>query len=410
MYQLLDGLRVIEGASFIAAPSAALHLHQMGAEVIRFDQIGGGPDFRRWPKAENGLSYYWEGLNKGKKSVALNLASPEGRELAVALATAPGAGAGLFVTNFPKDGFLSHARLAARRPDIITARVTGWSDGGPAFDYTVNAALGIPQMTGPEELGARPVNHVLPAWDIATGLYTAMALLAAERRRTRTGEGTEVLVPLGDVAMATLGHLGQIAEVAASGRDRPRYGNDVFGTWGRDFATRDGRRVMLMAITPPQWRDLVATLGLAEAVAALEAELGLDLARDDGLRFTHRARLNPLVEAAVGALDEADLARRFAGTRVCWAPYRGLSEALGEPSRIGAGNPLFAEVLHPTGAAYPTPGAAATLPGLARGAPGRAPRLGEHTDEVLAEVLGLGAAEIGRLHDAGTVAGAEVPQ
>ena len=107
MYKLLQGLRVVEGASFIAAPSCGLHLLQMGAEVIRFDNIGGGPDFRRWPLSDSGASLYWEGLNKGKKSVAIDLSKPEGRELAVRLATAPGESAGIFLTNYPAAGFLA---------------------------------------------------------------------------------------------------------------------------------------------------------------------------------------------------------------------------------------------------------------------------------------------------------------
>ena len=123
MYELLRGLRVVEGASFIAGPSCGLHLAQMGADVIRFDQIGGGPDFRRWPLAPNGTSLYWEGLNKGKKSIAIDLGRPEGRELAVALATAPGDDGGVFLTNFPVGGFLSHEALCAKRADLITLRV-----------------------------------------------------------------------------------------------------------------------------------------------------------------------------------------------------------------------------------------------------------------------------------------------
>ncbi len=101
MYDLLKGLRIVEGAAFIAGPSCGLYLAQMGAEVIRFDAIGGGPDYRRWPVTDAGDSLYWEGLNKGKKSIAIDLGRPEGRELAVALATAPGDNAGLFLTNYP---------------------------------------------------------------------------------------------------------------------------------------------------------------------------------------------------------------------------------------------------------------------------------------------------------------------
>jgi 2-methylfumaryl-CoA isomerase len=406
MYQLLSGLRVVEGASFIAGPLCGLHLLQMGAEVIRFDMIGGGPDFGRWPRAPgNGPSLYWEGLNKGKKSVAIDLSRPAGRELAVAIATAPGEQGGLFITNYPVTGFLAHDRLAARRPDMITVRVMGWADGRSAVDYTVNSALGVPLMTGPESLGAEPVNHVLPAWDIAAGTYAAFALLAALRQRGLSGGGAEVLVPLGDIAMATMGHLGQIAEVAISGHDRPRMGNDLFGAFGRDFATRDGRRIMVVALTRRQWTDLVDSLGLGEAVRRLEVELGVDLAADEGVRFEHRHRLNPLVAAAVSRRSLDELVAAFAGTGVCWGPYNRLSDAIDDPQLISADNPLFASVAHVSGYSYPTPGAAATIPGARRDLPGRAPLLGEHTDEVLASLLALPDHEIARLHDAGVVAG-----
>ncbi|KND54896.1 L-carnitine dehydratase/bile acid-inducible protein F [Candidatus Paraburkholderia kirkii] len=182
-------MRVVECASFIAAPSSALHLLQLGAEVIRIDPIGGGPDFCRWPVSGEGRSFYWEGLNKGKKSIAIDLLRPEGRRLAADVVTAPGPGAGLFVTNFPKGGFLSHDALREQRPDLITVRVTGWNDGSQALDYTVNAALGLPYMTGSSANGDAPVNHVLPAWDLLSGSYAAFALLAAERFRRDTGQG-----------------------------------------------------------------------------------------------------------------------------------------------------------------------------------------------------------------------------
>jgi 2-methylfumaryl-CoA isomerase len=135
----------------------------MGAEVIRFDQIGGGPDFRRWPHAPGtDRSLYWEGLNANKKSIAIDLSHPHGRALAQRLVTAPGSGSGLFLTNYPVDGFLSHQQLADVRGDLITLRVMGQANGLPALDYTVNCMLGIPQITGPQQLGDEPVNHVLP--------------------------------------------------------------------------------------------------------------------------------------------------------------------------------------------------------------------------------------------------------
>jgi len=319
---------VIEGASFVAAPSCGLHLLQMGAEVVRFDMIGGGPDFGRWPKSAGGTSFYWEGLNKGKKSIAINLAHPEGRELAIALATAPGEGAGLFVTNYPADGFLAHERLAARRADMITIRVTGWANGGSAVDYTVNSAVGIPLMTGPASLGDEPVNHVLPAWDLMTGAYAAFALLAANHFRRTTGCGQEVRIPLGDVAIAALGGLGQIAEVSISGKNRPRLGNELYGAFGRDFLTADGHRIMLVALTARQWTDLVRALAIQGDVADAEHSLGVSFLNDEGLRFIHRHVLGAIVERAVLKRNLADLTTVFAGTGVCWAPYNSLREAL----------------------------------------------------------------------------------
>ncbi|HWA63936.1 MAG TPA: CoA transferase [Caulobacteraceae bacterium] len=406
-YDLLKGLRVVEGASFIAAPSCGLHLLQMGAEVIRFDPIGGGPDFHRWPLSPGGMSLYWEGLNKGKKSIALDLGRPEGRELAQRLAAAPGEAGGVFVTNYPVEGFLSHARLAALRSDLISLRVMGWADGRTAVDYTVNAALGVPLMTGPAELPAdQPVNHVLPAWDLMTGAYAAFVLMAAERCRRETRAGQEIRLPLADVALASLSHIGQVAEVLVGGADRPRYGNDLFGAFGRDFALADGERVMVAAITRRQWTGLLEALGLQEAVAALERDAGTSFAADEGERFRHRERLTPLVAAAMQARTLAQLAPLFETLGVCWAPYRTTLEALNDPAIVPPDTPLMATIDHPSGHTYPTAGPAASLEGLARDIPVAAPKLGQHTEEVLAEVLGLPAGEIARLHDAKLVASA----
>lgn len=405
MYSHLKDLRVVEGASFIAAPSCGLYLSQLGAEVIRFDQIGGGPDFRRWPKDARGASLYWEGLNKGKKSIALDLRKPEGRELAIRLATAPGKGAGIFLTNYPAEGFLSHENLVRHRADQITVRIMGWADGATALDYTINAAIGVPDMTGhPDD--PRPVNHVLPAWDLLTGSMAALSLLASERRRAQTGQGEEIRMPLSDIAIATLGNLGQIAEVVTGGQDRARVGNDLFGAFGRDFVTADGKRIMIVAITTRQWTDLLDALGIAPDIAAVEAELSVSFAKDEGIRFEHRDTINPIVEKAVGARSFDALEKAFAGTGVCWAPYRTLMNAVADEPRLVSANPLFATIDHPSGHAYPTPGYAGTLGGETRQQPRPAPRLGADTEEVLAQVLGCDAGEIAGLHDRGVVASA----
>lgn len=402
MYQLLEGLRVVEGSAFIAGPTCALYLAQLGAEVIRFENIGGGPDFRRWPLAPSGASLYWEGLNKAKKSIALDLGRPEGRSLAQRLATAPGENGGLFITNFPARGFLSWSALSALRADLICVRVMGWADGGPGVDYTVNSAVGVPLMTGPAD-DPRPVNHVLPAWDLMTGAFAAFTLVSALLARRAGGGGREIRIPLSDIAAATLANMGMTAEAGLYGHQRPRTGNDLYGAFGRDFTTADGERIMLVAITPRQWKGVLDTLGIGEAVAAVAAETGAAFAVDEGARFTHRGRLFPIFEEAFARRTLAELAPLFEAAGVCWGPYQPLERAMTDP-RLYAGNPLFSDLGHPSGESYPAPGFAATLPQDERAPARPAPRLGEHTDEVLSRVLGMSSREIAALRDAGVVA------
>lgn len=404
MYELLKGLRVVEGSAFVAAPTCGLYLAQMGAEVIRFDNIGGGPDFRRWPLADNGMSLYWEGLNKAKKSVAIDLGRPEGREIAQRLAAAPGEDGGLFVTNFPVEGFLGYDKLKALRDDLICVRVMGWADGSQGMDYTINSALGLPLMTGPVG-DERPVNHVLAAWDLLTGAYCAFAMVSALLARMRGMGGREIRAPLSDIGAATMANLGFTAETMLTGHQRPRMGNDVFGAFGRDFTTRDGVKLMLLCITPKQWEKALDVLGIGAGVAAVETDLGVSFARDEGLRFTHRDRLYPLFEQAFAAKTAAELTPAFDAGGVTWGSYQTMEAALSD-TRLFKDNPLFEAVKHPSGLTYPAPGAMGTIPQDVRGPVTPAPKLGQHTDEVLADVLGMSGGEIAKLHDAGVVAGA----
>ena len=398
MYDILTGLSVVEVSSFVASPTAGLYMGQFGADVIRVDQIGGGQDFHRWPVTEANDSLGWENLNRAKRSLALDFGKPEARELLTELIRKTGQ----LITNLPVNGFLGHDRLAEGRPDLVTVRVMGWPDGSVALDYTANAAVGYTALTGPLE-DPRPVNHVLPAWDLLTGAYAAFALLAAIRRREATGLGGEVRLPLTDIAMGSAANLGRVAEVLYTGQDRERLGNAVFGTIGRDFGTRDGDRLMIVAINERQWQGLVKALGLAEGLAALEADLGVRFAGDDGTRFTHRAAILALIEAEVAKYDHADLAALLDGHGVVHGPYRTMVEAVNDP-RLLTENPMFAPSDgNPSGFAYPAAGAFATLPGMERKPAAPAPRIGQHSEAVLAETLGLSSGEIARLIDSGIV-------
>jgi 2-methylfumaryl-CoA isomerase len=395
MYPLLTGLSVIEASSFVASPSAGLYLAQMGAEIIRVDQIGGGPDYHRWPKTDEGRSLYWENLNRAKKSVALNLSAPEGRELLQELVRKTGQ----FVTNFPVDGFLSHEKLSSGRADLVTVRVMGMADGSPALDYTVNAAVGYPDLTG---AGPEPVNHILPAWDLLTGAYAAFAMMAALHHRTATGQGQEMRIPLSDVAIGTVANLGGIAEMLYTGANRERLGNSVYGAFGRDFVTRDGIRLMLMAITPRQWSGLIKVLDIASEIAEIERERGVSFDRDEGVRFQHRDILFPLIEAKVATWKYAELKVALDVVGGCYGPYQTMHDAAHDPALV-TNNPIFGHAENPSGFDYPAAGSMATIPQIDRAAPQPAPLLGAHSEEILAERLGLTSAMIDELHAKGIV-------
>jgi 2-methylfumaryl-CoA isomerase len=402
MYNLLDGLEVIECSSFVAGPSAGLYLSQLGANVTRVDHVEGGPDYRRWPISASGESFYWEGLNRGKNSVAINVREASGRALIQDLIAAPGERSGILITNYPIDGFLNHEELTRRRPDLITVRIMGTAAAKPAVDYTVNSAVGVPLMTGPASLGQEPVNHVLPAWDLLAGSYAAFALLAALAHRERTGEGQEIRVPLEDIAIASLGNLGQIAEVLEAGCDRPRIGNDLYGAYGRDFVTADNKRIMIVALTTRQWIGLIKSLDLESKIADLERDLGESLSSSESVRYQHRECINPLVAARVAALTFDDLSSRLTDAGGCWGGYHSLHDAVTQTA-IVRDNPIFEETENISGFRYPVPGAPATFPALARAAPPSANRLGSDTFSVLKDRLGLSQSELNDLKREGVV-------
>src|SRR3546814_1604036 len=188
----LRHLRFVEGSAFVAAPPAGLTLAPAGADVIRFDPPGGGLDYRRWPRAAAaGRSLFWTGLNKGKRSLCVDIRRPEGREIVQALIGAPGDGGGLLLTNFAGMKWLADDVLQARRPDVIKLEITGNHDGSNAVDYTVHPAVGLPTMTGTGGRDA-PTNHVLPAWDVACGLTAAFGQISATVARARTGQGRSI--------------------------------------------------------------------------------------------------------------------------------------------------------------------------------------------------------------------------
>jgi 2-methylfumaryl-CoA isomerase len=414
MQKVLGGLRIVEGSAFVAAPSGGMTLAQFGADVIRCDPIGGGIDYRRWPVTEKNESIYWHSLNKGKRSIAVDFKNPEGRELLTQLITAPGDDCGLFSTNFPARGWLADDQLRAHREDLIYLNLTGDRHGSSALDYTVNSKVGLPFLTGTENnsttaalsdtSGYDPINNPLPAWDVIAGQHIAIGLLAAERQRSRTGKGQFVKLALADVALATMGHLGYIGEVMVNGAERKPIGNHIYGTFGRDFKSRDGRRVMIVGVSANQWQAILKVTGQEQAITGLGKIMGLDFDLE-GDRFTGREAICHLLEPWFAERDYEALTAQLEAAGVCWGKYQTVSELVKNDPDCSVDNPLFEQVDQPGIGAYLVPQNPLTFTAAERNPVGIAPALGQHTDEIMADILGLSSGEIGRYHDAGIVAG-----
>lgn len=397
----LAGLRVLECSSFVAGPSGCLTLGMLGADVVKVDPIGGPADINRWPLSERtGQSLFWSSLNRGKRSVAVDLRSEEGRELVMALATLPGPDGGLVVDNLVGRPWLTHGALTARRADAIQVHIQGYNDGRPAVDYTVNAEIGVPQMTGPDG-AAGPVNHVVPAWDLLTGMTAVTGLLAALRKRDRSGEGTYVSLALADVALAGVASMGWLAEAVEQG-DRPRHGNHLYGAFGTDFATRDDHRVMVVALTVRQWRNLVAVTGTERVFTALEEAAEVDLSTETD-RFRMRETIAAVMRPWFASRTVDQVTQELDDAHVLWSRYRPMTETVdllaGDPERS-----VVTEVDQPGIGAMTSSRLPLRLDHTWTD-PRPAPRFGQDTDEVLGELLGLSDAELGRLHDRGLVAG-----
>ena len=401
MQALLSGMRIVEGSAFIAAPSGGMTLAQLGADVIRFDQIGGGIDYRRWPVTDKGKSLYWHSLNKGKRSFAVDFRKPEGKELVTRLICADGEDAGIFLTNFPAKGWLSDTVLRARRQDLIYLNLTGDRHGGSALDYTVNSKVGLPFLSGD---GESPVNNPFPAWDVIAGQHIALGLLAAERHRRINGQGQFIRLALADVALATMGHLGYLAEAEVNKEARKPVGNHVFGSFGHDFTCKDGKRVMIVGVSSNQWKAILRVTETQIQVTELEASLDLNFS-NEGDRFKAREKLKELFQPWFGQRDSSTVHEELDQASVCWGPYQTIQQLVQTDSDCSVDNPLFEKVEQPGIGEYLMPSNPLNFEGLGNIPVTPAPILGQHTDEILELTLGLSGSEIGKLHDSGVVAG-----
>lgn len=394
----LAGMRIVELSSFVASPLAGMVLAQLGAEVIRIDPIGGAADRQRWPLAPGGESLYWAGLNKGKRSITVDLRSAAGRDLVGQIIARSGPGGGIVITNAREVAGLDVASLRERRRDLIHLRLTGRRGGGSSVDYTANARSGFAMITGAPE-STLPTNNVVPVWDLAAGLYLAVGLLAAERRRSRTGQGESIELALDDVATATAGNLGYLPEAELCAQPRARLGNQIYGDLGREFRCSDGVYVMILVITTRQWRDLVNALDLATLVDTLEAQLRTSLSHASQ-RFKHREILNGLIAGWVSSRTFEEVRDVLTTTTLLWSRFDSFNDAV--TRLVQEDHPILTSIAHPGVDTHHATGSPLVFASSAM--PARsAPTLGGDTDSVLSELLDLNATQIEKLHDEGIV-------
>ena len=175
---------------------------------------------------------------------------------------------------------------------------------------------------------------------------SAERILAAERHRRRTGEGQYIKVSLADVAMAMVGNLGYIGEAQVNHEDHYSFGNYLYGAFGRDFLTKEGRRIMIVALTLRQWRSLVEATGLGEAFETLERMLDVDLEKE-GDRFVAREVIGATLKPWTTARTLDEIREVFDAHGVCWGPYQTFMELVDGDPRCSTDNPMFDEVEQP---------------------------------------------------------------
>jgi 2-methylfumaryl-CoA isomerase len=244
---------------------------------------------------------------------------------------------------------------------------------------------------------------VLPAWDIATAYAAAMAILAAERHRRLTGKGQRIVLPLQDMALAAVSATGYIGEAVVNKVDRPRFGNEIFGTFGRDFRTRDGKYVMVCIFSDRHLDALAKAGGFTDAFARIEKEKGVDL-KLEADRWNARAELIAVIEPWVASQSAADVAASLQKAGALWAPYQTFRELSADKDAV-LDNPMFTVLDQPGIGSYPVAASPVQFAAVPREKPAPAPTLGQHTDEILSGILGLSSGEIAKLHDEKIVGG-----
>jgi crotonobetainyl-CoA:carnitine CoA-transferase CaiB-like acyl-CoA transferase len=395
----LAGVRVLDAARVLAGPFCGQLLADLGAEVIKLERPGSGDDTRGWgpPYLEGlpDLSAYFLSCNRGKRSLTLDIAKPEGSALFHALL----AKCDVLIENFRTDSAeklgLTPESLLARHPRLVACSISGFGRTGPmkdapGYDFAIQALSGLMSITGPAE--GPPCKVGVAVADVLTGLYASNSILAALHARTRTGHGYAIDLALADCALAAQVNVAQA--YLTSGNVPQRQGNAHLQIVPYQlFATADGWLVLNVG-NDGQWRGFCAAAGAPE--------LGADPRfATNRQRVEHRAEVVPKVEALMKQFTTAEWERRLSDANVPHAVVRSYADAFRDPQTLARG--MKVTVRDPAGKEVDLVGNPVRILGAPAAEPTLPPRLGEQTAAVLADVLGLDAAAVQALREKGVV-------
>lgn len=391
----LAGVRIVDLSRVLAGPYATMVLADLGAAVIKIERPPGGDETRSWgPPFTGGESAYFLSVNRNKRSCAIDLAQPEGRELALDLCVR----AHVVIENFRVGGAerlgVGEADVRARNPDVVYCSITGFGSdrrppGRPGYDFVVQAESGLMTITGPAEGEPHKVGVALV--DVLAGLHAATAVAAA----LRSGRGASIEVPLIDSALAGLVNVAQSTLV--TGTEPERHGNAHPSIVPyEDFATASGR----LAVAAPN-DGLFARLCGAIGLEGLTQDERFVTNAD---RVRNRAELIPALAGALAMRTADEWVDVLGAVGVPAGKVRTVPDAL--DALTAAGRPATERVSHPTAGEVDL--VASPIHGLARTRAAAPPLLGQHTADVLGE-LGRSEEEIEALASRGVIALAERP-
>jgi formyl-CoA transferase/CoA:oxalate CoA-transferase len=391
----LAGVRVLDFTRVLAGPAASLALADLGAEVLKIEPPGEGDETRTFPPFRDGESHYFLSINRGKKSIVIDLKSPAGLALAKDLA----ARCDVLIENYRPGVMdrlgLGYEALSAVNPRLIYCSISGFGMTGPlrdrpSFDIVMQALSGALSVNG--EPGRDPVKLGLPMGDLVGGVNGPIGILAALYERSVTGRGRLIDVSLMDGLMGMLGYLAQLAFF--TGEDpRPQGSQHPNLVPYGSFPAKDGS-IIVACLTNSFWEKICSAIGRPELTAD---------PRFDAIQKRRDAR--EAVNAAVADFTRArtveELVEIFTAHQVPHAPVLGVKEALAQPQAVA--REMVVETDHKVLGRIPIVSRSIKFPGDDQPVPAAPPVLGEHTDEILAEVLGLSPEQIAELRAAKVV-------